>query len=431
MVFTWYFIGLVFLLGTAAFFWPTWYIGYTLIVLFLTWLGDRFLTLKRPQIQARRVFKNPCYQNQQLNIEIILVNPGEQSILIRIKDEPPFVAKAPHCQGIIVIPARGEGNFSYSMIAPIRGVFDFGDLNLRMNGRLQLFTYQFKVPLQQELKVYPDLEKLFSGSLGRWVGGAEQGRRHIRQVGSGGELAELREYTPGDDYRKINWKVTAHRGKPFVNQFDPEKDQNVFLIFDTGRVLFDQITLETSRLDHILDSAILLAYNIQEYGDMIGALSFNSKIEHFLPVGKGKSHLKVFINEFFDTQAAMVESDYRNAFSFLQGKVNKRSLIFIYTDLLDSESSKELIQYLQIFSRRHLVICVLSRQKSLDRLISLPIIDQQSAYLKGTALELLKERELTMKSLVNYGIKVMEVDPTTIRQSVVEHYNYLKRVGLF
>jgi uncharacterized protein (DUF58 family) len=431
MVFTWYFIGLVLLLGTTALFWPGWYIGYAFIILFLAWFGDRFLTLRRPQIQVRRVFRNPCYQNQQSTIEINLINPGNCSIVVRIKDEPPFEAKAPHCQGILLLPAQGEGTFSYSMKVPVRGVFDFGDLNLRLNGRLQLFVYQLKVPFHQKLEVYPDMEKLFSESLGRWVGSTEQGRRHIRQVGSGGELAELREYNPSDDYRKINWKVTAHRGKPFVNQFEPEKDQNVFLIFDTGRTLFDQITLETSRLDHILDSAILLAYNIQEYGDMIGALSFNSKIEHFLPVGKGKSHLQMFVNEFFDTQAVMVESDYRNAFNFLQGKINKRSLIFIYTDLLDNESSKELIQYLQIFSRRHLIICVLSRQKSLERLSDLPITDEQSAYLKGTALELLKERDLTVKSLSNFGIKVMEVDPTTIRQSVVQHYSYLKRTGLF
>ncbi len=430
MVFTWYFIGLLFSLGTAALFWPSWYVGYAFIVLILAWLGDRYLTLKQPPVKARRAFADPCYQNQQFIVEIILTNPG-RAVMVRIKDEPPFVAKARQYQGVIGLPPHGEGLFSYPMIAPVRGVFDFGDLNLRINGRLQLFTYQFKIPLLEKLKVYPDLKKLFSRSLGQLAASAELGRYPMRRIGSGGELAELREYTPGDDYRRINWKVTAHRGKPVINQFEPEKDQNVFLILDTGRVLFDQITSETSRLDHILDSAILLAYNIQEYGDMVGALSFNSRIEHFLPVGKGKAHIQTFINQFFNAQAEMVESDYRNAFNFLQEKLNKRSLIFIYTALLDNESSKELIQYLQIFSRRHLVICVLSRQKSLDRLADLPLTDERSAYLKGTALELLKERALTVKYLGNYGIQVMEVDPTTIRQSVVEHYTYLKRKGLF
>ncbi len=430
MVFTWYFIGFLFSLGTAAFFWPSWYIGYAFIVLILAWLGDRYLTLKQPPIRARRAFANPCYQNQEFIVEIILTNPG-RGVMVLIKDEPPFVAKARQYQGVIGLPPHGEGLFSYPMIAPMRGVFDFGDLNLRINGRLQLFTYQFKIPLLEKLKVYPDLEKLFSQSLGQLADNAELGRHPMRRIGSGGELAELREYTPGDDYRRINWKVTAHRGKPVINQFEPEKDQNVFLILDTGRVLFDQITSEASRLDHILDSAILLAYNIQEYGDMVGALSFNNRIEHFLPVGKGKAHIQTFINEFYTAQAEMVESDYRNAFNFLQEKLNKRSLIFIYTDLLDNESSKELIQYLQVFSRRHLVTCVLSRQKSLNRLADLPLTDGRSAYLKGTALELLKERALTVKCLGNYGIQVMEVDPTTIRQSVIEHYNDLKRKGLF
>ncbi|HBF36627.1 MAG TPA: hypothetical protein DDW50_04835 [Firmicutes bacterium] len=431
MVFTWYFIGLLFGLAVAAFLWPGWYLGYGLLALFIAWFGDRWLTLKQPRFIARREFKNPSYQNQPSEVQIFLANSSGQSISVLVKDEPPFVVKAPECQGTIKIPAHEEKNFIYSMISPLRGVFDFGDLNLRRDGRLHLFAYQVKIPLKQELKVYPDLAKLFNGALAGLTGSDAGMRRRLKQPGASGELAQLREYTHGDDYRKINWKVTAHRGKPFINEFEPEKDQNVYLILDTGRMLFDPITSNTSRLDHILDSAILLAFNIQEYGDRVGALSFHSRIERFLPVGKGKSHLQKLINQLFDVQAVMVESDYRSAFNFFQGQVNKRSLIFVYTDLLDNESSKELISYLQIISRHHLVICVLSRQNSLESLLEIPITDEQSAYLKGTVLELEKERGLMVKSLNNYGIKVLEVNPSNIRQSVIEHYNYLKRQDLF
>ena len=60
-------------------------------------------------------------------------------------------------------------------------------------------------------------------------------RRHpdrhlLPETGRGGqEFWQLREYLPGDDYRKINWKVTAHVGKPILNEYRPEKDQNVYL----------------------------------------------------------------------------------------------------------------------------------------------------------------------------------------------------------
>jgi uncharacterized protein (DUF58 family) len=431
MFFTGCFIGLLFLLAITALFFSGWYLWFLLLMLLLFWLADLWITLKQPKFTVRRELTDPCYQNQEFEVRLVLLNPALRSVKVLLKDEPPFAVVARKCQGTITVPAREETVYKYLVIAPVRGAFDFGDLNLRIVGRLQLFSYQLKIPLKQGIRVYPDLAKLTTSHLIRWVGSDAAGIHRFKQLGVGGELAQLREYTRGDDYRKINWKVTAHRGKPFVNEYEPEKDQNVYLIFDTGRLLFDQVAESASRLDAILDSAILLAFNIQEYGDMVGALSFNNKVDRFVPVGKGNSHLQMLIKQLFDIQAVMVESDYRAAFNFWQGKINKRSLIFIYTDLLDSESSKELIGHLKIISRHHLVVCVLSRQSTLDRLAEIPITDEKSVYRKGTALELLKERSLLINSLSGYGIKVLEVDPANIRQNVIEHYNYLKNRGLF
>lgn len=431
MFFTWYFIGFVFLLAILAVPFPGWYLGYLLACLLLLWLVDLLLTMKQAKLTARRDFTDPLYQNQESEVGLVIANPNKHPVMVFIKDEPPFVVTVRNCQGGVMVPAGGEAFFTYGITAPKRGIFEFGALNLKVTGRLQLFTHQTKIALRQELRVYPNLAKILNDPLLRLVGGDAAGSHRLRQLGVGGELAQLKEYTAGDDYRKINWKVTAHRGKPFINQYEPEKDQNVYLLFDTGRLLFDQVNEGASRLDHILDSAILLAFNIQEHGDMVGALSFNCKVDCFVPVGKGNSHLRMLIGQLYKIQAAMVESDYRAAFDFWQGKANKRSLIFIYTDLLDSESSKELINHLKILSRHHLVVCVLSRQSTLDRLSEVPIIDEKSAFLKGTALELLKERALLIHSLTDYGIGVLEVNPANIRQVVAKHYIYLKKRGLF
>jgi uncharacterized protein (DUF58 family) len=431
MFVTWYLIGSVFILAITTLFFPGWYLGYLLPVLVLFWLSDLLITLRQPKLSARRELPDPIYQNQETEVRVVVCNPASHPVQLLLKDEPPFIVTARNYQAEIVVPACGEAFFTYTMIVPRRGSFIFGDLNVRITGKLQLFSHQVKLSLKQKLRVYPNLAKLTTSSFSRLVGSDAAGLHRLKQLGAGGELAQLREYNSGDDYRKINWKVAAHRGKPVVNEYEPEKDQNVFLLFDTGRLLFDQVNDHASRLDYILDSAILLAFNIQEYGDMVGALSFNCKVEDFVPVGKGNRHLQMLINQLFDVQAVMVESDYRGAFNFWQNEVNKRSLIFIYTDLLDGESSKDLINYLKILSRHHLVVCVLSRQSSLDRLAEAPIIDEKSAFLKGTVLELLQERAMLINSLTGVGIKVLEVNPANINQSVIEHYIYLKNHGLF
>lgn len=432
MIFTWYFIGLIFGLAMAELFLPVgWYLLYTLIVLVFLWAVDAWFTLKKYILQAERSFPNPIYQNQTSSVELIVTNRSGFAVKAYFKDEPPFIAETQGHSGWLVIPAKGAAIHSYSILSPKRGIFSFGVLNLKVAGRLQLFSWHFKIAIPQELKVFPDLTKIKSGRLARFIGSETAGLRRQKMFGVGGELAELREFVQGDDYRKINWKVTAHRGKPIVNQYEPEKDQNVFMLFDTGRLLFDQSNERDSRFDHILDSAILLAFNIQEYGDMLGAFSFNCKIERFVPFGKGHYHLQLLINQLYDLKAVMVESDYREAFSFLQTKINKRCLIFVYTDLLDSESSKDLINYLKIISRHHLVVCVLSHQSNIGKILENPITDEKSAFLKGTALELLAEREGLKRTLTSSGIKILEVNPSNIRRSVVEHYIYLKDRGLF
>ncbi len=432
MFFSWYFISLIILFSLISLLFPIgWYIFYAVLLVFSVWLIDLIQTIKQPKIIAKRIFEDPFYNNLGVEVKLILVNPINHPLRIFFKDEPPLTMIGENYSGRLFIPADSGVTVIYKLKPLKRGLFVFGDLNIRLIGRLGLFSYQFKIKIKQSVRVYPDLNKINTQRLSRLVGSNAEGLLRQKIIGVGGEMAQVREYVRGDDYRKVNWKVTAHRGKPYVNEYEPEKDQNVFLLFDTGRLLYDQINQTYSRFDHILDSAILLAYNIQEHGDLVGALSFNCRMERFIPAGKGNHHLELLLSQLYNLEAFMVESDYREAFNFWQGKVKKRSLIFIYTDLLDTESSKDLINYLRILNRHHLVVCVLYRQNSLEAIAATPITDERSAYLKGTVFELLKERRALIRSLVGYGIKILEVNPSTIRSEVVRHYEYLKNKGMF
>lgn len=432
MYFSWYFIAFLFgltLLGaitaTAWFFW------YTALVLLSLWAWDALWTRQKMKFTVARRFANPCYQNQENRVELVFTNPTEYRFRISWKDEPPFAVQAVHPQGRLTLPPRESVAVHYDVVAPKRGRFEYGVLNLRYNGRFGLFTRQIQYPLPGEFMVYPDLTAIGAVSLSRLAPSELEGLHRRNRLGAGGELAQLREFVSGDDYRKINWKVSAHYGKPVVNEFEPEKDQSVFLLFDAGRLLFDQINSAHSRFDHVLDSAILLAYQILARGDLIGALSFHYKVDRFLPAGKGNSQMQLLIRTFYDQQAQMVESDYREAFRFWQNRVTKRSLLFVYTDLLDPVSSRELCNQLRVISRHHRVVCVLARQENLTDAMEQPIVDEKSAYLKGTALELWQERENLKQSLRGDNIKILEVNPGNIRRMVVEHYLFLKERGLF
>jgi uncharacterized protein (DUF58 family) len=431
MNYSWVTVGLLIIYAGLFFYLPAQgYLLYAFFSLLSLWFLDRLSAVKCRKLSVQRLFPVPVYQSEQCTVEIVITNPSRFGQRIRWKDEPPFAVTVSGEQGKAFIPAGGAVTLSYSLTAPKRGTFQFGDLNIRTNGFLYLATLQSKIKLPQDLKVYPKLSKLSPDFLERQAS-QDEGTHRAKWFSMGGELVELREFVTGDDYRKMNWKVTAHIGKPVINEYAPEKDQNVFLFFDNGRLLFDQMDESGSRFDYILDSAMLLSYNVLKHGDLLGALSFNHHVERFLPAGKGVKQLQLFIHSFFDLEAVMLESDYRGAFQFWQVHNNKRCLLFIYTDIIDGESSRELISHLTVISRHHLVVCVTLKKQLLNRLLDLPITSETTAYQKGIALEFLAQRENQKRILMNHGIHVLEVEPGNIAKAVAEHYLYLKKTGRF
>lgn len=252
-------------------------------------------------------------------------------------------------------------------------------------------------------------------------------REYIRTI----EFTELREYVPGDEYKKVNWKVSAHLGKPVVNEFEPEKDQNVFALIDSGRVLYDQREEAGSRLDFIVDSVLLLANSILTRRDQAGLMAFNWKVQRYVPPGKGPGQMSRIMAALFDLRAEMVESDYAAAFNYWTNRNHKRSLLFFYTDFTDRESAKEILGYLRFISRRHLVVCVVLRRDSLATYLEKPLKKEADAYLKGVALELLRERQGIIKELRESGVYVLEAETKAVGRCVAGHYLYLKRRGLF
>jgi uncharacterized protein (DUF58 family) len=436
MIFTWNFLALLFGYTVILGFFADGR-GWDLIIslgLFGAWAADCYLNRKQPPFRAERRIALPIYQHQTARVELVITNPLHRAVQLEYRDEPPFeirVTDSGYRGRILLAPGESVRLF-YSIVSAKRGKFTFGDLNLKSPGLLRLYQRVEKLPLEERmLEVYPDLSQIGDRRSPPLIPSGFSGFHRQRVIAMAGEFAQIREYSCGDDFRKLNWKVTAHTGKPVVNQFEPEKDQPVFLALDTGRLLFDQSDGENNRLDYILDSALRVSYTIINSGDLLGALSFNAKVDRYLPAGKGRGHLQALIREFFDLQAAMVESDYREAFRFWQGKVNKRCLLFVYTDVTDAESSRELIENLKLVSRRHLVVCVLLRKEYLGAVMAEPLVTETTAYLKATAWELQTERETLKQLLTLNGIKVLEVSAANIRRSVVEHYLYLKHSGLF
>ncbi len=105
--------------------------------------------------------------------------------------------------------------------------------------------------------------------------------------GSGLEFADLREYSPGDDIRHINWKVTARTGRVFVKSFLEERHQRIVLAVDISpSTLFG---FERPRRRVALELAAALALLARVHHDSIGLCTFSSEVHDFIPAKSSRS----------------------------------------------------------------------------------------------------------------------------------------------
>ncbi|MBC2745035.1 MAG: DUF58 domain-containing protein [Desulfosarcina sp.] len=128
---------------------------------------------------------------------------------------------------------------------------------------------------------------------------AGQYRSVFRGVGI--EFEEVREYSPGDDVKSIDWKVSARMGKPFIKRYREEREQVVMLLVDmSGSGRFG--TMESIKRETAAEIAAILAFNAIRNNDKAGAILFTDQVERYIPPKKGSAHVWRLIREIFTFQ---------------------------------------------------------------------------------------------------------------------------------
>jgi len=92
------------------------------------------------------------------------------------------------------------------------------------------------------------------------------------QTGSGIELAELREYVPGDTEKQIDWKATARHGTPYVRDYEAETDRRTLLVVDHRASLATGSRAET-QLEALREIALVIAGNARRLNDPLGLVT--------------------------------------------------------------------------------------------------------------------------------------------------------------
>src|SRR6266850_8130872 len=169
-----------------------------------------------------------------------------------------------------------------------RGTFAFGDVELRVRGPLDLVEKQGRVATAAPANVYPDLKEIrrYEVTLRRGLA-YDAGQRRARIPGAGTIFERLREYTPDDDPRTISWTATARRGRPITVEYETERQQRIQILLDAGRMMSSTLGGLT-KLDHAVNTALMLSYVAIAKGDEVGLLGFADTVRAYALPRRGR-----------------------------------------------------------------------------------------------------------------------------------------------
>lgn len=362
-------------------------------------------------------------------VQLAIRNNSQQRVALAARDEPPAVFGVDALLVSGQVFPRDQVTLAYRVRPPRRGDYVFGNINLRWPGALGLVVRQATYPARGSVKVYPNLLEIRKYDLLVRRGHIQElGLRLSRRFGEGTEFERLRDYLPDDDYRRIDWKATARRRRPITREFQTERSQNIVAAIDLGRMMRSPVG-ELSKLDHVINAVLLLAYVATRKGDRVGLLTFADAVGVFLPPRQGTGQFYRMLEVLYGAQSQPVEPDYAEALAYLGVKNKKRSLVVLFTDLSGGPSVQALVANLGALYPRHLPVCVTISDPAILAAAAAHPRDSANTYERMVAEHMLDERRVLLESLHRRGVLTLDVPADKLTIAVINKYLELKGRG--
>jgi uncharacterized protein (DUF58 family) len=347
-----------------------------------------------------------------------------------VRDEvPPGVEVDGHRASFRLRPPAAEAQVTYRLTPPTRGDLRLGDVHVRLWGPLGLCARQVRYPRAQTVKVYPDLTALGREALELVNAQAAQAQRIVRRPSEGSEFESLREYRQGDDFRTIDWKATARRSRTMVRVHQPERNQPVLLFIDCGRHMAGCVG-GRRKLDHAVDAALRVAKVSMDRGDLVGVVAFARDVLAFLPPRKGLDQLRALCTALYRLEAALEESDFGRAVDVAFSRHHRRTLVVLFTDLQDPQTSSRLLARTLALRPRHLPLVVSLLDEDVARAASEEPTEVHQAYVRQVAARLEDDYRRTTTVLRDAGALAVRAPAASFGALAVNEYLRVKSRGL-
>lgn len=321
---------------------------------------------------------------------------------------------------------NGRYSVAFDLLADRRGVTSIDAVWLKWSGRLGFIAKQKRFPLALEIPVTPNTKWVKQEAVRLLSRTSNFGVKTQLNRGEGTEFDALVEYATGMDRRSIDWKASAKHAHLLAKEFRDERNHNIVLAFDTGRLMSDPIEAVT-RLDRAVNAGLLLAYASLHGGDRVSLYGFDARPNLSTGFVQGSSSFGALQAQATQLRYATVDANYALGLAHLSGKLKRRSLIVIFTEFVDTTSAELMIETAGRLARTHLVLFAVFRDVDMEALIDAVPETLDDLTMAVVADGLLDERQLVLSRLRRLGIEVMETSASEFGSELVSRYLAIRK----
>ncbi len=428
-----WFAALVATSGLALFAWPgrSWVaLGVVEVLLVLVFVADAVLCVAPRRIDVQREIDESVTLGEETTLTWLVANRAARLARVTVTDAlwPSLQAERRRVSATLRAGARLRAK---SVLRPSRrGRFPLRDVTVRVEGPLRLVSRQATRAVEGGVRVmpaYPSREDVQRRIRTPRV--LEVGLRSIRTSGGGTEFDQLRDYRPDDEFRRIDWPSTVRLQRTIVKQYRAERNQNIVLLLDNGRVMAGTVG-GVPRVEHAMDAALGVVQAATKLGDRVGMLAFDRQVRSILVPTNGKSQLGRAAEAMYMLEPDYSESAYQVAFNDATARFRRRSLFIVLTDLVEAVVEQALLPALPTITRRHLVVVAAVQDPAVTAWAAGGAHRWASeAYREAAAVNVLHERARAIARLRAAGAMVVDAAPGQLATELVDKYLEVKASG--